>query len=49
MSKTDVKQTENKTKSEKFSVPCVKCNGATKHQVLASIDVDGETYDQGEE
>lgn len=49
MSKTEVKQTENKTKSEKFSVPCVKCNGATKHQVLASIDVDGEAYDQGEE
>ena len=48
MSKIEVKQTENKTKSEKFSVPCVKCNGATRHLVLASIDVDGEEYDQGE-
>ena len=49
MSKTDIKQTDNKTKSDRFSVPCVKCNGATKHQVLASIDVDGEAYDQSEE
>lgn len=44
-----MKQTENKTKSEKFSVPCVKCNGSTKHQVLASIELDEETYDQREE
>jgi hypothetical protein len=48
MTRTDIKQTENKTKSDRFSVPCVKCNGATKHQVLASIDVDGEAYDQSE-
>lgn len=47
MSKTDIKQIENKTKSDRFSVPCVKCKGATKHQVLASIDVEGEEHEQG--
>lgn len=49
MSKIEANQTENKTKSKKYSVPCVKCNGATKHQVLTSIDVDGTVYDQIED
>lgn len=48
MSKIEVNQTENKTKSKKYSVPCVKCNGATKHQVLTSIEVNGSEYNQEE-
>jgi hypothetical protein len=48
MSKTEITFSENKTKDTALSVPCIKCNGATKHKVIGSLDKDGCEYDQAE-
>lgn len=38
MGRIEEKLEENKTQNRKFKVPCVKCNGKTKHKVLQSVD-----------
>ena len=49
MSKTEIKFTEGKSKGDLQDVLCPACKRPTEHRVMASLDKDGETYDQSEE